>query len=171
MSYIGNLINAFRLKDTGHDYTQISSPANGRLFELDACSDPLFAQGTMGSGFVVFPDDGNVSSPVDGTVEMVYETLHAFGLRTVDGREVLVHVGLDTVELNGAPFKCRVARGEEVRRGERLVHADLDVIHDAGLSSEIVVVFPDTAANALHLDKTGAVYRGEVIGSIGELSD
>lgn len=58
-----------------------------------------------------------------------------------------------------------------MRRGERLVRVDFDVIHDAGLSSEIVVVFPDTAANALHLDKTGVVYRGEVIGSIGELSD
>ena len=171
MSYIRNLIKAFRLKGGDPDHTQVSSPANGRLFELAACSDPLFAQGTMGSGFVVFPDDGVVSSPVDGTVEMVYETLHAFGLRAADGREVLVHVGLDTVELNGAPFKCRVARGEEVRRGERLVHADLDVIHDAGLSSEIVVVFPDTAANALHLDKTGVVYRGEIIGSIGELPD
>lgn len=87
MSYFGNLIKALGLKNGGPDHIQISSPANGRLFELAACSDPLFAQGTMGSGFVVFPDDGVVSSPVDGTVEMVYETLHAFGLRAVDGRE------------------------------------------------------------------------------------
>lgn len=144
--------------------TAFFAPATGEVSAISSCSDPVFAGGTMGQGFVLNPSSGVVASPIDGTVEMVFDTLHAFGLRSPDGCEVLVHVGIDTVELNGKPFRKCASKGDRVRHGDRIVEVDLAAVAAAGLSTEIVVVLPDTDDRLFSLDITGRVRRGARVG-------
>ena len=144
----------------------VVAPATGELGELGSCSDAVFASGAMGPGFVVRPAAGSVVSPVPGTVSVAYETGHAFGITTADGVEVLVHVGVDTVELGGAPFKVRVRQGDVVGAGDELVSADLGAIEAAGKSPETMVLFPEAAGRALSLERRGGVVAGERVATL-----
>ncbi len=118
--------------------TEVGVPMTGTAIPLSEVKDKVFSSGAMGVGFGVVPDKGTVVSPVTGTV--VVSMAHAFGLRTETGVEVLVHVGLDTVTLNGAPFSQTVEKGAQVKAGDVLTVADLDAIEEAGLDSTTVVL-------------------------------
>lgn len=144
----------------------VVSPATGELLELASCSDQMFASGAMGEGFVVIPKDGAIVSPVTGTVTMVYETGHAFGIRTADGVEVLIHVGIDTVELGGGPFASRVGQGDPIKAGDPLVEVDLYSVRAAGKSTETMVLFPETGSRSFALEESGPVSRGQVVASV-----
>mgnify|MGYP000529667567 FL=1 len=93
----------------------------------------------MGDGFAVEPENGNVYAPVSGIVTSVFPTKHAFGLLTDNGLEVLVHIGLDTVALNGVPFSVKITEGQRVQAGELLVVADLAAIRSAGLKQQLLL--------------------------------
>lgn len=142
----------------------VVSAAADEVAPVMQCTDDVFAQEMMGTGFVVKPQDGNIVSPVPGTVELVFNTLHAFGLKTSDGHEVLVHVGIDTVELGGAPFTAKVEKGQVVAAGDALATADLAAIEAAGKSTEVVVVLSGTPAEKFTLERTGSVAAGEAVG-------
>ena len=101
----------------------------------------------MGDGFAVEPANGNIVSPVSGTVSSIFPTKHALGLVTEPGLEVLVHIGLDTVSLEGKPFTVHVAEGQKVAAGDLLVTADLDAIRAAGRETSTVVVFTNGDVN------------------------
>ena len=120
---------------------EVYSVADGQVVALEQVEDPVFAQKMMGDGFAVEPANGNIVSPVTGTVSSIFPTKHALGLVTDSGLEVLVHIGLDTVSLEGKPFTVHVSEGQKVVAGDLLVTADLDAIREAGRKTSTVVVF------------------------------
>ena len=137
---------------------EVYSVADGQVIELDQVKDPVFAQKMMGDGFAVEPANGNIVSPVSGTVSSIFPTKHALGLVTESGLEVLVHIGLDTVSLEGKPFTVRVTEGQHVAAGDLLVTADLGAIREAGRETTTVVVFTNgDAIKSVKLEQTGSL--------------
>lgn len=143
------------------------APANGELIPIDQVQDEVFSQKMMGEGFAVIPENGEVASPVSGTIVSVFPTKHAIGIKTDDEIEVLLHMGIDTVNLGGGAFEIKVREGEKVKAGKTVATADLAMIQEAGKMTTMIVVFTngDKIEN-YHYDKTGLVSRGETIGSI-----
>ncbi|HMR47735.1 MAG TPA: glucose PTS transporter subunit IIA [Arachnia sp.] len=135
--------------------TAILSPMNGEVISLDDCGDAVFASRALGQGVAVKPSDGAVLAPVSGTLTMVAGTGHAFGLKTDDGVEVLVHVGIDTVKLDGRGFDVRVAKGDRIAAGDLMAHADLGVITEAGYPTTTIVVVTNTKKLTAVEPKTG----------------
>ncbi len=104
---------------------QVFAPAAGSLMALADVPDPVFASGAVGEGFAVVPSEGSFTSPVDGEIILVAKTLHAFGVRTAAGAEILVHIGMDTVKLKGEGFTAHRAKGEQVKQGELVISCEL----------------------------------------------
>ena len=137
---------------------EVYSVADGQVVALEQVKDPVFAKKMMGDGFAVEPANGNILSPVSGTVSSIFPTKHALGLVTEAGLEVLVHIGLDTVSLEGKPFTVHVAEGQKVAAGDLLVTADLDAIRAAGRETSTVVVFTNAEAiKSVKLEQTGSL--------------
>ena len=137
---------------------EVYSVADGQVVALEQVKDPVFAQKMMGDGFAVEPANGNIVSPVSGTVSSIFPTKHALGLVTEAGLEVLVHIGLDTVSLEGKPFTVHVAEGQKVAAGDLLVTADLDAIRAADRETSTVVVFTNAEAiKSVKLEQTGSL--------------
>ena len=123
----------------------IFSPLTGRVIPLQTISDPVFSQEMMGKGIAIEPTDGKVTSPIAGKVVMLFDTHHAIGLKSEDGVEVLIHVGMDTVELKGKGFTPHVKNGDNVAVGDLLIEVDLNFIQEAGYSIVTPVVITNTA--------------------------
>ncbi|TCI31320.1 PTS glucose transporter subunit IIA [Exiguobacterium sp. SL-10] len=104
----------------------------GDIIPLEEVTDPVFSEKMMGDGIAIKPTNGTVVAPANGTIVQVAPTKHAIGIRTEDGAEILIHVGLDTVELNGAHFTVHVEVDDTVSVGQSLLTADLEKIHQAG---------------------------------------
>ena len=137
---------------------EVYSVADGQVVALEQVEDPVFAQKMMGDGFAVEPANGNIVSPVTGTVSSIFPTKHALGLVTDSGLEVLVHIGLDTVSLEGKPFTVHVSEGQKVAAGDHLVTADLDAIREAGRKTSTVVVFTNgDVLKSVKLEQTGSL--------------
>lgn len=137
---------------------EVYSVADGQVIALEQVKDPVFAQKMMGDGFAVEPANGNIVSPVTGIVSSIFPTKHALGLVTESGLEVLVHIGLDTVSLEGKPFTVHVSEGQKVAAGDLLVTADLDAIRAAGRETSTVVVFTNgDAIKSVKLEQTGSL--------------
>jgi len=124
----------------------VLSPMDGTLVPLAQVSDPVFAGGAMGTGVAVEPTSGTVRAPVSGTVIVTMDSGHAYGIRTDEGVEVLVHVGIDTVNLKGEGFDAKVAQGDVVKAGDVLAEADLEAIKAAGYSTTTILVITNSAA-------------------------
>lgn len=116
------------------------SPCNGRAIPLSEIPDEAFASGILGVGFGVLPTDGRILSPAAGRVESIAEGKHAYTLLTEEGLDILVHIGVDTVELKGVPFSPQVSVGERVNAGALLATAELETIRAHGLSDAVVVL-------------------------------
>ena len=117
----------------------LSAPADGKLIPMQDIPDPAFAGGTLGDCVGILPDNGNIYAPCDGIISGIAETLHAITFTAADGSNILVHVGIDTVTLDGKGFKVLKEAGAEVKAGDLVMEADLDVIRAAGLSSIVIV--------------------------------
>ncbi|EMF0090050.1 PTS system trehalose-specific EIIBC component [Enterococcus hirae] len=152
--------------------TAVSTPteelfavADGQIKEITEVADPVFAQKMMGEGYAVLPSNEKVYAPVAGKVTNIFDTQHAIGLLTNEGLEVLVHMGLDTVELNGLPFTIHVKEGDSVTPKTQLADMDLTAIEQAGKKTDILVVLTNNEkVAALTLDQTGLVRHSEQIG-------
>lgn len=145
----------------------VATVANGEVVKIEDVNDPVFSQKMMGDGFGVKPTDQNVYAPVSGKVTSVFPTKHAIGLLTDAGLEVLVHMGLDTVGLNGEPFDVKVKEGDQVKLGDLLALADLDKIKQAGKDDTIVVAFTNVQdIKEVSIDKLGLQKAKTVIGSV-----
>lgn len=132
--------------------TAIFAPVAGEVYELKDVPDPVFAGGTMGEGFAVIPTNGEVTSPVSGELFMLFPTAHAFAVRTPSGAEVLVHVGVDTVSLQGTGFEALRSQGDTVRAGDPVVRYDLGIAEDPRvISADVLVVV--TKSNGLTLSQ------------------
>ena len=124
---------------------KILAPVAGQVINLEDVNDPVFSQKKLGEGFAVKPSAGEIVSPVTGKVVMVAETKHALGLQTADGVEVMIHLGIDTVELDGKPFDLQVAAGSEVKAGQQLGTMDLQAIKDAQKDDTVILAITNTA--------------------------
>ena len=112
--------------------------------DLSAVNDEVFSQKLMGNGAAIGPSDGNVYSPVTGTVSVAYKTGHAYGLKSDDGAEVLIHIGLNTVNLNGQHFKSLVTQGQHIEKGDKIGEVDLDAVKAAGYDTTVMVVITNS---------------------------
>lgn len=136
----------------------IVNVADGKLLAITEVNDPVFSQKMMGDGFGVEPVNGTVYAPVAGIVTSVFPTKHALGLLTDEGLEVLVHMGIDTVDLKGAPFTVNVKEGDKVSAGDKIAQMDLAAIQKAGKQTTIIVAFTNAAEiESVTLEKTGEV--------------
>ena len=120
--------------------TLISSPVPGKIIPIEEVPDETFSAGLLGQGFAVEPSEGKVYAPFDGVCEQVFETLHAMNLVSDSGAEVLIHVGLETVSLNGEPFKAHVKSGERIQKGQLLLEFDMDKIRERGCPTVVPVL-------------------------------
>ena len=111
------------------------APMAGAAVSVSEVPDPTFAEGMLGDGIAIIPTDGKVCAPCDATVDMMFTTGHAVSLTTESGAEILIHVGLETVSLEGKPFDVKVASGDKVKKGQVLMIADLEAIKAAGLNT------------------------------------
>ena len=118
----------------------VYSPVNGRAAALESLDDGMFSEKILGDGVAVTPSDGEFVSPVTGTVETAFPTGHAYGIRTDSGLEILIHIGIDTVALNGKGFQARVQQGQKVKAGDPIASVDLDTVRNAGYPVETMVI-------------------------------
>ena len=139
--------------------------AAGTIKEITEVNDPVFSQKMMGDGYAVEPSNGKVYAPVNGKVTSVFETKHAIGILSNEGLEVLVHMGLDTVELKGVPFNVFVKEGYLVTPETLIAEMDLPEIEQAGKKTDIIVALTNNEKVAgLSLDQSGLVRPGEAVG-------
>ncbi|MDU5111290.1 MAG: PTS glucose transporter subunit IIA [Clostridium sp.] len=124
---------------------KIYSPCLGVVKYLENVNDVAFAQKLIGDGIAVVPKEGNIVSPVDGEVATVFPTGHAIGLKTNEGVEILIHVGIDTVELDGKGFKAFVKQGDKVKVGDKLLTVNLEEVINAGYEVDTMVLVTDIA--------------------------
>lgn len=138
--------------------TELVSPLAGELLPLSEVKDEVFSSGAMGEGVAVEPSEGVLHAPADGKVVMTFPTGHAIGMKTSDGAEILMHIGMDTVNLQGHGFETLVAKGDEVKAGDELVKFDIDAIHAKGY----VVTTPTVVTNSKDYEKITVVSQGKV---------
>lgn len=119
---------------------EIGSPMKGKVMKLEDIRDEAFASGVLGKGAALLPGEGRVYAPADGVVSALFPTLHAMGITTDEGAEILIHIGLDTVQLNGEGFEAKVAQGDRVKKGQLLIQFDKDFIESKGYCLETPVL-------------------------------
>ncbi|MEX0153618.1 beta-glucoside-specific PTS transporter subunit IIABC [Microbacterium sp. LMI1-1-1.1] len=144
----------------------IVAPAAGRVADISEAGDRAFASGTLGAGFVIHPEGGRIVSPVTGEVVMVFPTKHAVGLRLDDGAEILVHVGVNTVKLEGRGFTAHVEKGDRVIAGAPLVDFDPEIVRAAGYDTETYVVVSNANNYAVSPVVGGPVAEGDRVLSV-----
>lgn len=149
------------VKEDGCMGIRILSPVTGQAVKLDDVPDPVFSGKILGDGAAVIPSEGKILSPVNGEVVSVAETLHAYGLRTEDGLELLIHVGLDTVQLKGECFHVHVKEGDRVSAGDLLAEVDLDALKEKGLNPVTPVLVCDGLQNRTLNTAEGEMKAGE----------
>ncbi|MDQ8234129.1 PTS glucose transporter subunit IIA [Enterococcus faecium] len=119
---------------------EISVPLNGEVIALEKVNDPVFSEKTMGDGFAVIPTDGVIKAPFSGKVEAVFPTKHAIGLKSKSGVEVLIHIGINTVELNGKYFDIVIEAGDDIQKGQKIGSFDIEGIQSEGYDPTTVIV-------------------------------
>lgn len=141
----------------------VHSVADGQVISIEDVKDPVFSQRMMGDGFAVEPENGKIVSPLAGKVSSIFPTKHALGLVSDNGLEVLVHIGLDTVSLEGKPFEVKVTEGQTVAAGDLLVEADLAAIRE----TSTVVVFTNTdAIKSVKVEHTGKLVANAPVAKV-----
>lgn len=143
---------------------EIASPLKGTLVPLSEINDTVFSSGAMGPGIAVLPAEGKVYAPADGTVSMLFDTLHAIGFVTEKGTEILIHVGMDTVKLDGKYFSAHTESGAEVKKGDLLLEFDMEKIKEEGyeLSTPVIVTNSDEAGE-VRVSEAGEVNPGDTV--------
>ena len=123
----------------------IASPMEGEIRRLEESEDPTFASRMLGNGIVIIPKNGNVYAPVSGRLETVFPDGHAIGIVSENGTEILLHIGINTVEMGGTAYHILAKTGQEVKQGDLLLKADLKRITEAGYSTETVMIVTNTS--------------------------
>lgn len=145
----------------------IYAPVSGEVHELSSASDPVFKEKLMGDGFYVMPNSTKICSPIEGTIDSIFPTKHALTIKGRSGINVLIHIGSDTVQLDGKPFKLLVEEGSHVKNGDTLVISDFEYIKENNKGTEVYVVFPElAAAKQVALIKQGTVGPQDIVATI-----
>lgn len=135
--------------------TQLYVPMKGQILDVGQSADEVFASKALGSGVAINPAEGMVCAPCDGTISLLFPTKHAVGITSETGVEVLIHIGINTVQLDGQGFEAFVSQGDKVKKGDKLIAADLDLIREKGMNPQTMMILPEGG----NLDVT--VYPGE----------
>lgn len=145
MGFFGNLINGKKKPATPEKL--VYSPMEGTVIPLTEVDDPVFSEGMMGPGVAIVPKTGSLYAPADGVITVAFPTGHAVALKSASGMEILIHIGIDTVKLNGDGFQIHVSEGDTVRTGDLLVTFDPAKIQAAGYQTTTMVLVsnPDEA--------------------------
>ncbi|MGZ7445091.1 beta-glucoside-specific PTS transporter subunit IIABC [Paenibacillus sp. TH7-28] len=128
------------------DVSGVSAPVSGQIIPLQEVSDQVFSSGAMGDGVAILPEEGKIYAPVSGTITSIAKSKHAIGITAEDGFELLIHVGLNTVKLKGAPFEVKVAENQQVREGDLLLEFDPEAIREAGLELTTPIIITNMNA-------------------------
>lgn len=135
----------------------LKSVANGKIIPLSEVNDEVFSTNMMGAGYAVSDHDGKIYSPVNGEIESIFPTLHAITIKSEKGSTILVHMGLDTVDLKGAPFKLFVKQGAPVTENQLMVQMDLAMLTANNKDSTVMVVLPDIQKGAVNSNNNGTI--------------
>ena len=153
----------------GKPMNEFFAPVAGNAVPVSQVPDPTFAEELLGKGIAIEPAEGKVYAPCDATVDMMFETGHAVSLVSENGMEILIHVGLETVGLNGAPFQVKCQNGQKVKKGDLLFVADLEAIKAAGLPTITpVLVCNSDDYTTFHTVTGKTVAAGEMIMELGK---
>ncbi|WP_311481307.1 PTS glucose transporter subunit IIA [uncultured Anaerococcus sp.] len=144
------------------------APMTGEVLDLTECSDPIFAQGIVGAGVLFLPRDSKVYSPCAGKVSIVANGRHGLAIKNPEGFQVLIHIGIDTVDMDGDGFKTYIKVGDEVKPGDLLLEFDLEKIKACGKSIQSPVVITNPAIKKVERLSTGVVNYGDEIFRICE---
>ncbi|RSL36845.1 N-acetylglucosamine-specific PTS transporter subunit IIBC [Enterococcus durans] len=145
----------------------VYAPSKGELIPISEVADPVFSEKMMGDGFAVLPEANEVFAPISGTILNVFPTKHAIGIQTENGLEVLLHMGINTVDLKGEPFTLYVEEGQRIARGQLIAVVDLEMLEKAGKKSDMIVVFTNGAAvKELSIRSNALVQANEVVGQV-----
>lgn len=123
---------------------KIHSPVKGTVIHLKDVPDEVFSSGMMGAGFAVKPEDGEIYAPVSGKVLSIFPTKHALLIQSKNGKELLIHIGIDTVELKGNGFEIHVVAGQEIKANQHIASVDLTILENAHKNTDVMVVFPES---------------------------
>lgn len=159
------MFNFLKKKKKSEDIN-LYAVATGEVIAIEQVNDPVFSQKMMGDGFAVLPTNGEVHSPVSGEILSIFPTKHALGIKMSNGLEVLLHMGIDTVELEGKPFELKVKEGDTVTGDTMIAVIDLEALEAAGKHKDLVVAITNTdeALKDVTLSKLGQVTAGDIIG-------
>lgn len=166
MGFLDNIFHSKEKKELDHSLTKsiicepktMYSPLKGTVVPLSQVSDPVFAEEVMGPGVGIEPEEGALYAPVDGEIISVFPTGHAIGMKTEEGMEVLLHIGIDTVQMEGDGFQAFVKQGDQVKAGELLVEFDCAKIIEKGYKTTTMVLVPNAAIlGTMSQPHTGAV--------------
>ena len=144
----------------------ILAPASGEVIALSKTSDPIFSKGAMGQGFGLTPSDGEVVAPISGKVSMIADTKHAIGITMKDGSSLLIHCGIDTVNMAGEGFETFVEVDQEVKKGDLLLTFDTDLVKEKGYSTETMMAFELKEGRTLEMKYTGESDGQDVVAII-----
>lgn len=157
MALLKNLFNSKK------EIEEIAAIMTGEIKPITEAPDPAFAQKLMGEGYVVFPSRGEVVAPFDGKISMIYPTKHAIALTSNSGLEILIHIGLDTVKLNGEGFELFIEIDDEVKKGQKILKVDLEFIRSKNLLTATPVVITNLNEREMEFEKFGDVVLGDTI--------
>lgn len=157
-----------RFKKNKKEIVELSAPVTGTFINITEVEDPVFSEKMMGDGFAVKPTATDIYSPIDGKVTSVFPTKHAIGFVTGNGVEGLVHMGLDTVDLDGRPFTVYVNEGDSINHSTKFATVDLDMLKIENKASDIIVVFTNLNEMNQQLEFLGKtdVSQGNIVGKM-----
>ena len=141
----------------------VLSPLKGEAVALSSVNDPTFSEGILGAGVAIVPAEGKVYSPVDGIVQSIAETSHAIAILGDNGTELLIHIGIDTVELKGKPFSMKVEENDRVHSGQLLIEFDIDAIISAGYETVTPMIITNSEDYSLFETVKGKLEAGDTI--------
>ena len=151
MSLIKKILKKTEESQAIADDYNLYSPIKGKISPLKEVNDPVFAQEMMGKGIAILPEEGRVVAPCNGEIITVFKTLHAIGIKSDNGSEIIIHIGIDTVNLNGKHFVAHVKDGQRVNKGDLLIEFDSEKIKEAGFDiiTPVVVTNSNVYENIL----------------------
>ena len=144
------------------------SPAKGTVFDISECEDPVFADKVLGDGVLIQPNGNVISAPCDGVIETVADTLHAITMYDGYKIPVILHIGIDTVELGGKGFRSFVKKGDAVRCGQKLLEVDMDYIRDAGYNPSVILIIADSGCVVEKKNLEHPVDHGTVVAEVSQ---
>lgn len=144
----------------------IIAPQDGEIMKIEDLNDGVFSEKLLGDGFFVRPISGTVYSPVNGVINQIADTLHAFGITTDDGLDILVHIGLDTVKLRGDGFRVPVRNGQKVAVGDVLAYVDLELLSKENYQTDTIVLITNAEKVASFETNCGKCIGGESVGGV-----